>query len=72
MSYANKTKFKTEHSGAKNGGGHHGKREEAKLISRKLRRKNDRAETSGNKNLSDSEEQQIADDFAAGKFKKKK
>jgi hypothetical protein len=30
--------IKTEHSGAKNGGGHWGKREEAKRLSKKLRR----------------------------------
>lgn len=32
-------KIKTEHSGAKNGGGHWGARADAKIISKKLRRK---------------------------------
>lgn len=32
-------KMKTEHSGAKNGGGHWGTRQEAKTLSKKLRRK---------------------------------
>jgi hypothetical protein len=31
-------RIKTEHAGAKNGGGHFGKREEAKRLSRKSRR----------------------------------
>ena len=39
-----KKKTKTEHSGAKNGGGHFGKREEAKQISKKLRRVNEKQE----------------------------
>ena len=34
--------LKTEHAGAKNGGGYWGKRDEAKLVSRKLRRQRDR------------------------------
>ena len=72
MSYANKTKLKTEHSGAKNGGGHRGKRDEAKLISRKLRRKNDKNEVSNYRDLSATDEMQMADDFANGKFVKKK
>ena len=33
-----KNKIKTEHSGAKNGGGYWGKRTDAKKISKKLRR----------------------------------
>ena len=33
--------IKTEHAGAKNGGGYWGKRDEAKLLSRKLRRQRD-------------------------------
>jgi len=37
-------KIKTEHSGAKNGGGHWGTREEAKTISKSLRRNNDKEE----------------------------
>ena len=36
--------IKTEHSGAKNGGGYWGKREEAKTSSRKIRRANDKKE----------------------------
>lgn len=36
--------MKTEHSGAKNGGGHWGKREEAKQKSKKLRRQLDKKE----------------------------
>jgi hypothetical protein len=39
-----KRKKKSEHAGAKNGGGHWGTREEAKLISRKVRRHNDKKE----------------------------
>ncbi len=35
---------KTEHSGAKNGGGHWGDRAEAKRISKKRRRENEKAE----------------------------
>jgi hypothetical protein len=35
---AQKDKTKTEHSGAKNGGGYWGTREEAKKLSKKLRR----------------------------------
>ncbi|MFA5800551.1 MAG: hypothetical protein WC840_06390 [Candidatus Peribacteraceae bacterium] len=34
--------FKTEHAGAKNGGGYWGKRSEAKHRSKRLRRKEDR------------------------------
>lgn len=37
-------KIKTEHTGAKNGGGYWGKREEAKKISQKLRRENGKKE----------------------------
>jgi len=37
---SNQRKVKTEHSGAKNGGGYWGTREEAKKISKKLRRAN--------------------------------
>ncbi|MHA2067270.1 MAG: hypothetical protein ACXABY_23125 [Candidatus Thorarchaeota archaeon] len=37
-------KVKTEHSGAKNGGGYWGKREEAKKVSNKARRENDKKE----------------------------
>lgn len=37
-------KTKTEHSGAKNGGGFWGTREEAKTISKSLRRNNDKDE----------------------------
>jgi hypothetical protein len=40
MSSQNKTK--TEHSGAKNGGGHWGKRSEAKAITKKLHRSNNK------------------------------
>lgn len=36
--------LKTEHSGAKNGGGHWGPRQEAKSISKKVRRKKDKSE----------------------------
>ena len=36
--------FKTEHSGAKNGGGHWGTRHEAKKLSKKLRRQKAKAE----------------------------
>lgn len=36
--------MKTEHSGAKNGGGHWGTREEAKEESKKLRRQMDKSE----------------------------
>ena len=36
---------KTEHAGAKNGGGYWGKRAEAKRRSRRLRRKEDRKST---------------------------
>jgi hypothetical protein len=36
--------LKTEHSGAKNGGGHWGTREEAKKISRSVRRRRGKAE----------------------------
>lgn len=35
---------KTEHSGAKNGGGYWGTREEAKKISKKIRRNNSKRE----------------------------
>jgi hypothetical protein len=35
-------KIKTEHNGAKNGGGHWGKRDEAKRISKKIRRADDK------------------------------
>jgi hypothetical protein len=34
--------IKTEHVGAKNGGGHFGKREEAKRLSRKRRREHNK------------------------------
>lgn len=34
---------KTEHAGAKNGGGHWGDRVEAKRVSKKVRRANDKA-----------------------------
>lgn len=37
-------KIKTEKSGAKNGGGYWGPREEAKMSSKKTRRKNDKNE----------------------------
>lgn len=37
-------KIKTEHAGAKNGGGHWGPREEAKRLSRGLRRRRGKAE----------------------------
>lgn len=36
---------KTEHSGAKNGGGYWGKRAEAKTLSKKKRRANDKKAT---------------------------
>lgn len=35
---------KTEHSGAKNGGGHWGDRAEAKRVSKKRRRENEKSE----------------------------
>ena len=35
---------KSEHSGAKNGGGYWGTREEAKKVSKKIRRANDKKE----------------------------
>ncbi len=41
-------KTKTEHNGAKNGGGFWGKREEAKLRSRKKRRQEDKKLTKQN------------------------
>jgi hypothetical protein len=44
MSLAKRTKTKTEHGGAKNGGGHWGPRAEAKNISRKHRRENAKRE----------------------------
>ena len=44
MSLAKRSKMKTEHSGAKNGGGHWGTRAEAKNISKKHRRENDKAQ----------------------------
>jgi len=37
-------KIQPEHSGAKNGGGHWGTREEAKTSSKKVRRANDKKE----------------------------
>ncbi len=43
--------IKSEHNGAKNSGGHRGKREEAKTYSKKVRRANDRKEI---KNQGDS------------------
>ncbi len=39
---AKRQRTKTEHSGAKNGGGYWGTREEAKQISNRLRREQDR------------------------------
>lgn len=42
-----KRKRKSEHAGAKNGGGHWGTREEAKRISKKVRRAQDQKEESG-------------------------
>ena len=42
-----KRKRKSEHAGAKNGGGHWGTREEAKQISKKVRRAQDKKEESG-------------------------
>jgi hypothetical protein len=42
MSYSKK--IKTEHSGAKNGGGYWGPRAEAKKVSKKLRRRRAAAE----------------------------
>jgi len=39
--------MKTEHTGAKNGGGHWGKRREAKKKSKKLRRTQDKNQVSG-------------------------
>jgi hypothetical protein len=38
------TTIKTEHAGAKNGGGHYGRREEAKRLSRPRRRANGKQE----------------------------
>ena len=38
MSLAKRSKMKTEHAGAKNGGGHWGTRAEAKKISKRHRR----------------------------------
>lgn len=37
--------LKTEHTGAKNGGGYWGRREDAKKLSRKRRRANDKQES---------------------------
>jgi hypothetical protein len=42
MSLAKRAKIKTEHSGAKNGGGHWGPRVQAKSVSKKHRRENDK------------------------------
>jgi hypothetical protein len=42
-------KLRTEHAGAKNGGGYWGKRTEAKKKSRKARRSQDRAATASPK-----------------------
>lgn len=39
---AMKTRIKTEHGGAKNGGGYWGKRAEAKAVCTRLRRRRDR------------------------------
>ena len=44
MSLAKRSKNKTEHTGAKNGGGHWGTRAEAKAISKKHRRENSKSE----------------------------
>ena len=44
MSLAKRSKSKTEHTGAKNGGGHWGPRAEAKTISKKHRRENSKSE----------------------------
>ena len=44
MSLAKRSKNKTEHTGAKNGGGHWGTRAEAKSISKKHRRENSKSE----------------------------
>lgn len=44
MSLAKRSKMKTEHGGAKNGGGYWGKRAEAKKISRKHRREKEKRE----------------------------
>jgi hypothetical protein len=40
-------KVKTEHAGAKNGGGFWGRRREAKQLSKKLRRARDKKEARG-------------------------
>ena len=57
MSLAKRSRNKTEHSGAKNGGGHWGTRVEAKTASKKHRRENDkkaiRKELPKTKNQSD-------------------
>ena len=42
MSFSKRAKTKTEHSGAKNGGGFWGPRKEAKDVSKKHRRSNDK------------------------------
>ncbi len=46
MSLGKGCKTKKEHSGAKNRGGFWGYREDAKKVSKKIRRQNDRAEVS--------------------------
>lgn len=48
MSLAKRSKMKTEHAGAKNGGGYWGTRSEAKKISRRHRRESDKREVSAN------------------------
>lgn len=44
MSYGSNKKLKTEHAGAKNGGGYWGTREEVKAASRKIRRSQSKKE----------------------------
>lgn len=48
-------KIKTEHSGAKNGGGHFGKRADAKKISKKLRRKNSKTISKKERHLAEKQ-----------------
>ena len=51
---------KTEHAGAKNGGGHWGGREEAKSISKKARRINNKKDIKqGLSELNDSPEKKV-------------
>ncbi len=51
-------KIKSEHSGAKNGGGHWGTRDDAKVLSKKVRRES-------NKNMIRKESVRILEDHKA-------